>query len=289
MQKMIFGASTEKTAGVVGSETLQPGDDCPQCSRGTVYETNRPGVLVRITGQAPVRATVYQLQKLRCNLCGKVFAARTPEGVGPTKYDATAGSMVALLKYRFGGQRICDTPGILTNVLEEAVWQDVCVLLREPERVREEYERRLEGAGDTSTVTLKQLDSLIQKTGRAIARLIDAYEDGLLSKDEFEPRIHASKQRLAQLQEERSNVTTRESEYQDLRLVIGHLEDFHQRISEGLETIDWKAKREIIRSLVKRVKIDKTNVRVIYKISPPPFSSDNSIHTNLHNCSRQVG
>jgi site-specific DNA recombinase len=189
--------------------------------------------------------------------------------------------------YRFDGQRICDTPGIRTNVLEEAVWQDVCALLREPERVREEYERRLEGAGDTSTATLKQLDSLIQKTGRAIARLIDAYEDGLLSKDEFEPRIHASKQRLAQLQEERSNLTTRESEYRDLRLVIGHLEDFHQRISEGLETIDWMAKREIIRSLVKRVKIDKTNVRVIYKISPPSFGSDNSIHTNLHNCSRQ--
>ena len=83
-------------------ESLQPGDDCPDCGQGTVYETRRPGVLVRITGQAPVRATVYQLQKLRCNLCGKVFKARLPEGVGTRKYDATAGSMVALLKYGSG-------------------------------------------------------------------------------------------------------------------------------------------------------------------------------------------
>jgi len=86
----------------VPHETLQPGDACPDCQKGTVYETSRPGVLVRITGQAPVEAKVYQLQKLRCNLCGKVFTAQAPEGVGNRKYDATAGSMIALLKYGSG-------------------------------------------------------------------------------------------------------------------------------------------------------------------------------------------
>ena len=86
----------------VPHESLQPGDDCPDCGRGTVYETNRPGALVRLVGHAPLRATVYQLQKLRCNLCGKVFNARLPEGVGTRKYDATAGSMIALLKYGSG-------------------------------------------------------------------------------------------------------------------------------------------------------------------------------------------
>jgi hypothetical protein len=63
---------------------------------------SRPGVLVRLTGQAPLQAKVYRLQKLRCHLCGKVFTARPPEGVGQQKYDATAGSMIALLKYGSG-------------------------------------------------------------------------------------------------------------------------------------------------------------------------------------------
>ena len=53
-------------------------------------------------GQAPVAAKVYQLQKLRCHLCGKVFTAQAPGGVGTAKYDATAGSMIALLKYGSG-------------------------------------------------------------------------------------------------------------------------------------------------------------------------------------------
>jgi transposase len=86
----------------VPHESLQPGDPCPKCEEGTVYETGRPGVLVRLVGQAPLRALVYYLQKLRCNLCGTVFTAQTPEGVGTKKYDATAGSMIALLKYGMG-------------------------------------------------------------------------------------------------------------------------------------------------------------------------------------------
>ena len=154
LRKLLFGASTEKTAAVIGGgkeaqppsagatatptaeeqfagessiktprkghgrngadayagaekivvphESLQPGDPCPKCERGTVYETNRPGVLVRLVGQAPMQARVYELQKLRCNLCGVIFTAQPPEGVGAEKYDATAGSMIGLLKYGSG-------------------------------------------------------------------------------------------------------------------------------------------------------------------------------------------
>ncbi len=82
--------------------SLQPGNTCPECGKGKVYEMKAPGVLVRVVGQAPVQAKVYELQKLRCNLCGKVFTAQTPEGIGTEKYDATAASMIALLKYGSG-------------------------------------------------------------------------------------------------------------------------------------------------------------------------------------------
>jgi hypothetical protein len=41
-----------------------------------VYVQRDPGVLVRIKGQAPLAATVYELEKLRCNLCGNVYPAK---------------------------------------------------------------------------------------------------------------------------------------------------------------------------------------------------------------------
>jgi hypothetical protein len=45
---------------------------------------------------------VYYLEKLRCNLCGTLFTAEPPAGVGEAKYDATVGSMIAVLKYGSG-------------------------------------------------------------------------------------------------------------------------------------------------------------------------------------------
>ena len=53
-------------------------------------------------GQAPLAATVHELQKLRCQLCGKVFTARARAGVGEKKFDETVASMIALLKYGRG-------------------------------------------------------------------------------------------------------------------------------------------------------------------------------------------
>ena len=87
---------------IVRHPSLQPGDGCPHCEKGVVYAMKDPGVLVRLVGQAPIQATVYELQKLRCNLCGDLFAAEPPEGVGGEKCDATAGSMIAMLKYSMG-------------------------------------------------------------------------------------------------------------------------------------------------------------------------------------------
>jgi transposase len=85
----------------VAHPSLRAGDACPACGEGTVYDKT-PGVRVRIAGQPPLSATVYQLQKLRCHLCGQVFSADAPTEAGPRKYDATAGGMIALLKYGSG-------------------------------------------------------------------------------------------------------------------------------------------------------------------------------------------
>jgi len=81
--------------------TLTPGDACPECQQGTLYEKT-PRVLVRFVGQAPLQGTVYRMQRLRCHLCGKLFTAPPPEGVGEQKYDHTVASMIGLLKYGSG-------------------------------------------------------------------------------------------------------------------------------------------------------------------------------------------
>ena len=86
----------------VPHESLSPGDRCPECLRGKLYPMAEPAVMVRVRGMAPLSATVYERERLRCNLCGQVFTAKAPSGVGAAKYDETASSMIGMLKYGCG-------------------------------------------------------------------------------------------------------------------------------------------------------------------------------------------
>ena len=86
----------------VAHESLKSGDPCPGCQKGKVYPLKIPATIVRVTGKAPLQATVYEMQRLRCNLCGEIFTAMAPEGIGEEKYDAASGAMIALLKYGSG-------------------------------------------------------------------------------------------------------------------------------------------------------------------------------------------
>ena len=81
---------------------LKHGDVCPDCGRGKVYAQKDPVRLVRVVGQAPLRATVYELDHLRCGACGQMFVAPEPEGIGTEKYDESAAAMIAQLKYGSG-------------------------------------------------------------------------------------------------------------------------------------------------------------------------------------------
>ncbi len=81
--------------------SLHHGQSCPACARGKVC-TLEDAVRVRFHGMAPLRATVYECTRLRCALCGQVFTAPTPEGVGESKYDESAAATVGMLKYGSG-------------------------------------------------------------------------------------------------------------------------------------------------------------------------------------------
>jgi len=86
----------------VAHATLQSGDPCPECIEGRVYRQKEPATLIRIVGQPPLEATVFEMERLRCNGCGEVFTAGEPQSAGPEKFDTTAVAMIALLKYGTG-------------------------------------------------------------------------------------------------------------------------------------------------------------------------------------------
>jgi site-specific DNA recombinase len=217
----------------------------------------------------------YLLQGLVvCKRCGygcygKPTSRASAKGEGrvPYAYYRCTGSDA----YRFGGQRLCWNKQIRTDMLDAAVWEDVCRLLSEPERVKKEYERRLRGAEPGPSHEVEHLGKLVGNVKKMISRLIDSYGDGLIDKSEFEPRITAARERLAKLEDEHRQRIGEAVQEAELRLVIGQLEEFARRVSQGLQEPDWDTRREIVRALVKKVEIDEQEVRIVYRVSPSPF------------------
>jgi site-specific DNA recombinase len=171
--------------------------------------------------------------------------------------------------YRFGGQRICDMKQVRTDLLEEAVWADVCNLLSHPQRLKEEYKHRLtQTSKGESLQTLEQLRSLIQKVKRGLGRLVDAYSEGLIEREDFEPRIRQGKARLAQLEHQSRIQWEEETQQRELEYVIQGLQEFAMRVQDSLKEAGWTLRRQLIRMLIKQVEVGHDEVNIVYRITP---------------------
>ncbi|MGD2105205.1 MAG: recombinase family protein [Anaerolineae bacterium] len=172
--------------------------------------------------------------------------------------------------YRFGGERVCDNMQVRTDMLDQLVWQEVCALLEEPQRLEQEYRRRLQTPSKEEQ-ELAVLQTQVVKVRKGIARLIDSYAEGFIEKQEFEPRIRRLRQRLAGLEDQTQQITDAKARQAELRLVVTRLEDFAAQAKERLEEADWPTRRELIRTLIKRVEIDREQVNIVFRVTPVPF------------------
>jgi site-specific DNA recombinase len=97
-------------------------------------------------------------------------------------------------------------PQVRTDLLDVAVWREVSTLLAHPERLAEEYRRRLPPESSTKHPARATVEAHLGKLRQRLARLIDSYADGLIDKQEFEPRILRLRRRIAQAEEQRQQL-----------------------------------------------------------------------------------
>src|SRR4051812_44295481 len=105
---------------------------------------------------------------------------------------------------------------------------------------------------------------------RGVGRLIDGYADGMIDRVELEPRVADLRARIAQLEAHRDALAAASEARRDLTLLIGRLEDFSVRVRENLDLLDWSARRDVIRLMVRRIEIDDSQVEIVFRIPPPP-------------------
>ena len=200
-----------------------------------------------------------------CRHCGYAYYGKTAprsRKYDPTQtlryYRCTGGD-----GYRFNGKPVCNNGPVRSDQLEQVVWDQVKALLEQPDRVAQEYRRRIAQARDGAAAPdeMLRLDRQISSLRRGVSRLIDSYAEGVIDKAEFEPRITGLKQRMSQL-EERYEAAARSScsgaRSLTRRQPAGRL--LGEGV-QGLGALDEFGMQEIVRALVRRIEIDDTRNR----------------------------
>ena len=137
------------------------------------------------------------------------------------------------------------------------------------------------------TGLFETINHLLVMAGRErVGRLIDGYADGVIDRVEFEPRVADLRARITQLEEHRTALAAASEARRDLTLVIGRLEDFSMSVRENLDLLDWSARRDIIRLMVRRIEIDEGQVEIVFRIPPLPSGGTGGDRTfkSKHHC-----
>src|SRR6266849_4274895 len=235
------------------------------------------------------RGARYLLQGLLvCSSCGYAYYGKpiSPSARKGHERSYAYYRCIGSDAYRFGGVRLCWNKQLRTDLIDEAVWNEVCRLLEEPERLEQEYRQRM--LAKEAPSELHGLEKHVGRLRQGLTRLIDSYTEGLIDKTEFEPRITRMRERIKQVEEQQQQLRDEAGLEHELRLILGRLQDFTSRVKEGLHAADWSTRREIIRALVKRVEIDQEQVHVVFRVGPNiPFSPSDKNTQSLQHCGRR--
>jgi site-specific DNA recombinase len=162
----------------------------------------------------------------------------------------------------------CPNRSVRTTLVEQAVWQDVRSLLSDPQRIQEEYRRRLQ----RPAAPAPDAGAEARRLQVGIERLIDAYQQGLLEKSQFEPRAARSRQRIEQLRQEHQVQAQQQLQDHQMRMAMDHLASFARQVECGLADADDQTRRRIMLTLVRRVEINPQDIRIVYRVGPVPFA-----------------
>jgi site-specific DNA recombinase len=131
--------------------------------------------------------------------------------------------------------------GLGTGVLEQGIAHgpDGCGGLKgefadclpHPERLEQEYRQRLNP--NQETAEQEGLEAQMGKLRRGIARLIDSYAKGLISKEEFEPRVTRMRERMQHLEDQLQRLRKEAEVEAELRLIRGASGDLCESRESG--------------------------------------------------------
>jgi site-specific DNA recombinase len=180
--------------------------------------------------------------------------------------------------------RLCPERNIRANELDEYVFEQVRQALLTPDQLLAAERAVLTGAPDENELVATQLgrlDTAIAAKERERARLLDAYQAGLLELEELTRRTAGLAARRAELTREKQTLSRRSGELAAQNRMRRQLAGFSDRVAASLDDLDFAGRRRLVRLVVEKVSVTGWRVEIHLKIplpNDPPPNEDRPDH-----------
>src|SRR3954454_22833242 len=170
--------------------------------------------------------------------------------------------------YRYEAGRVCANKPVRADYLDTVVWDHITALLADPQLIRAEIDKRLDTArsSDPAVRERQRLDAALANAGNAIARMIEAFGEQLITIDELRARMPDLRARETNLRNQIHALDTQLADREAYLALATDLQGFLAHLHAKAETSTVTERRRVLRLLIKDVLIGSEKITIRHRI-----------------------
>ena len=171
-------------------------------------------------------------------------------------------------RYRHLRGPACSNRPIRQDYLDALIWSHIVELLKSPELIRAEIDRRVDEIRSSNPTKMRK-DVLLKEMTRvqkSANRLLDAYQEGLFPLEQLRRRMPELKKREAALQGEIKSLDANAVDQQRCVTLANSLESFLDRLQASAQTVDVLSRQKILRLVVKEILVGQDTIKIKHSI-----------------------
>ena len=167
--------------------------------------------------------------------------------------------------------RVCRSRPVRLDEIDELVWTQVLALLENPELIQAEIDRRLQAlrAEHPASHRRDRLQRDLTRAQNALRRLIDGYQEQLITLEELRARMPELRKREATLRAELDALDTELHNAETYLKLTETLDAFQARLSTNAEQLTIEQRQAIVRLVVREVVLGDDDVTIRHSIPVP--------------------
>jgi site-specific DNA recombinase len=170
--------------------------------------------------------------------------------------------------------RVCENRPVRLAEIDELVWRRVLGLFDDPTLIEAEINRRLETmrAAHPATGRRDALERDLTRAQNALRRLLDGYQEQLITLDELRTRTPDLRKREATLQTQLDALDAELHDAETYLKLTETLDSFRARLATNAGDLTVEQRQQIIRLVVREVLIGEDDVTIRHSIPVPTGS-----------------